>query len=57
VGGIDNEFWLCGKPRITEHFYARYRVFALSELDGCFAQSLSVVHGPELNLTSSSTRM
>jgi hypothetical protein len=52
VGGIDTNFGYAFNLSSQATFYARYRVFALSELDR-FASpdTLSVVHGPEFNLT------
>jgi hypothetical protein len=52
VGGIDANFGYAVNLGSQSTFYARYRVFALSELDRFGSpESLSVVHGPELNLT------
>jgi hypothetical protein len=52
VGGIDTNFGYAFSLGSQSTFYARYRVFALSELHRFGSpESLSVVHGPELNLT------
>lgn len=52
VAGIDTNFGYAVSLGPQSTFFARYRVFALTELHRFSSpESLSIVHGPELNLT------
>jgi hypothetical protein len=52
VAGIDTNFGYAVSLGSQSTFFARYRVFALTELHRFSSpESLSIVHGPELNLT------